>query len=105
MHRAALVSRHGKLVGVLGADRRNARPSCRVMSVIPPLEFPLLRRELLGLLRTRRAFWLAFVFAALAVAAPIFSWPSRDVAAVYSEENRGVFMVFAVLQLTLAMFI
>ncbi len=41
------------------------------------LEFPLIRRELVGLLRTRRAFWLLFLCVALSGGFTLLSWPSE----------------------------
>jgi ABC-type transport system involved in multi-copper enzyme maturation permease subunit len=39
---------------------------------------PILRRELIGLLRTRRAFWLLTLSVALSGALPLVAWPRAD---------------------------
>ncbi len=41
-----------------------------------PREFPLLRRELVGLLRTKRAFWLLVSAVGVSGAVLLLSWPS-----------------------------
>ncbi|MBI4582644.1 MAG: hypothetical protein HY717_01230 [Planctomycetes bacterium] len=71
----------------------------------PFLEFPLLKRELVGLLRTRRAFWLLFIAVALSTLLPLLGWPQGQRAAWYAYENTAVFMVFFMTQLSVALLI
>ena len=67
------------------------------------LEFPLLKREFVGLLRTRRAFWLTLFLVALASLLPLLTWPTGT--AGLSSQNREVFLIFAMTQLIAALLI
>ena len=40
------------------------------------LEFPLLKRELVGLLRTKRAFWLLVSTIIISSLVPLLTWPA-----------------------------
>ena len=68
------------------------------------LDYPLLKRELIGLLRTRRAFWLALVLVALSTLIPLMAWPSGQRVSS-SRDHLEVFLAFAMTQLTVVLLI
>ncbi len=69
-------------------------------------EFPLLRRELIGHLRTRRAIWLLLAGVAGAAAVPLMNWPTfHGNAHADSVRNAELFLFCAVAQLTAALVI
>ncbi len=55
-------------------------------------EFPLLKRELLGLLRTQRAFWLLVGAVGLSSLVPLAFWPGAD--GLIRESTIGVMLAF-----------
>lgn len=69
------------------------------------LGFPLLRRELIGLLRTRRAFWLLLITVAVSCLLPLLAWPSAERSAMAWRANIEVFLTFILTQLSLALLV
>ncbi|MCZ6795613.1 MAG: ABC transporter permease subunit [Planctomycetota bacterium] len=66
-------------------------------------EFPLFRRELLGLLRTRRAFWLLVTVVTLSGLLPLTAWDAYGW--MQAEFNAIVFMIFVETQAVLGVLI
>jgi ABC-type transport system involved in multi-copper enzyme maturation permease subunit len=71
----------------------------------PFLEFPLLQRELIGLLRTRKAFWLLLSVVALSSLLPLLAWPKREASMFLGFQSLFVFQIFFPAQLTLALLV
>jgi ABC-type transport system involved in multi-copper enzyme maturation permease subunit len=72
----------------------------------PPLpELPLLRKELVGLLRTKRAFWLLAATVAGSALLSLFVWPSSASSVADSEQAVAAAGAFLLAQLTAALFI
>ncbi|MGH9361024.1 MAG: ABC transporter permease [Thermoanaerobaculia bacterium] len=69
------------------------------------MSFPLLRRELVGLLRTRRAFWLLVLTAAAASLVPLLAWPREGGSMLLRDESehRMVLYLFFCAQLGAAL--
>jgi ABC-type transport system involved in multi-copper enzyme maturation permease subunit len=67
------------------------------------LGLPLLKKELLALLRTRRAFWLLFIIVGLSALLPLLAWPSRREVLFYSEQNVVILVIFFITQLAAAL--
>ena len=65
---------------------------------------PLLKRELVGLLRTRRAFWLLVLLVASCSSLPLIVWPSQTDSMVAIRRS-GVFIMFTMTQLVVAVLI
>jgi ABC-type transport system involved in multi-copper enzyme maturation permease subunit len=69
------------------------------------LEFPLLKREFIGLLRTRRAFWLLVLTVAVSILPPLLAWPGSDNAVNAAYRNRWTFLAFVLAQLIAALLV
>jgi ABC-type Na+ efflux pump permease subunit len=67
--------------------------------------WPLIKRELVSLLRTRRAFWLLFTSVIVSCALPLSQWPSESQSISFFDENLVVFMMFVISQLLGALLI
>jgi len=67
--------------------------------------WPLIKRELLGLLRTRRAFWLLLASLVLSCLLPLLQWPSGSGSVVFFNRNLVVFLTFVITQLVAALLI
>jgi len=63
--------------------------------------FPLIRRELIALLRTRRAFWLLVATVALSGLLPILQWPAEDAVLGDPSTATSLLSVFLTTQLVL----
>lgn len=71
----------------------------------PFLEFPLLKRELIGLLRTRKAFWLLLSVVSFSSLLPILYWPTVETSMVLSFQVLWLFGAFFTSQLVLALLV
>jgi ABC-type transport system involved in multi-copper enzyme maturation permease subunit len=69
------------------------------------LEFPLLKRELVGLLRTRRAFWLLVLTVGFSGSLPLLAWPQKSEMGSYASEVPAVLLIFFLTQLTVGLVI
>jgi ABC-type transport system involved in multi-copper enzyme maturation permease subunit len=65
---------------------------------------PLLKRELIGLLRTRRAFWALVLAVGLSCAIPLLAWPEQEGMGDFWI-GMVVFSTFAMTQLTVGILI
>lgn len=70
-----------------------------------PPELPLFKRELIGLLRQKKAFWILLVFLATACWIPLATWPQGSYAAVRVWQTLGAVAAFFMAQLTTAIFL
>jgi ABC-type transport system involved in multi-copper enzyme maturation permease subunit len=69
-------------------------------SRLPSWEFPFIKREFVGLLRTRPAFWLLVSTVIVSSTVTLLAWPSRESMLVSAGmRNRGVFIAFFLTQL------
>jgi ABC-type transport system involved in multi-copper enzyme maturation permease subunit len=66
------------------------------------ISLPLLKHELLGILRSRYAFWMLLLAAALSCAVPLLGWPQSGRRVLY-EDNLTLFSAFALAQLSAGM--
>jgi ABC-type transport system involved in multi-copper enzyme maturation permease subunit len=72
--------------------------------VRPPLpELPLLRKELVGLLRTKRAFWLLVATVAGSSLLSLFAWPASSAGITDSQRVAMAAAAFLLTQLTAAL--
>ena len=67
--------------------------------------WPLIQRELVALLRTRRAFWLLLMSTLVSFLVPLARWPSGSGSIAFFDENVVVFLMFIVTQLVVALLI
>jgi len=70
----------------------------------PSWEYPLFKREFVGLLRTRKAFWLLVLTVAISSLVTLLSWPSGRTL-VFGQETVWVFYAFFAAQLTVALIV
>jgi ABC-type transport system involved in multi-copper enzyme maturation permease subunit len=68
-------------------------------------ELPLLRKEIVGLLRMKRAFWLLVFTVGVSSLLPLLSWPSAGSIVVESERTVLSAAIFLLTQLTVALLI
>lgn len=68
-------------------------------------ELPLLKRELIGLLRTRKAFWIVLLVLLLSSVIPLCNWPSHRSQWQGGYETLWIFASFFFAQLTAALFL
>ncbi len=68
-------------------------------------EFPLLRREFIAVLRTRRAIWLMALIVATSTLIPLISWPDEYLTFGSAYRAREVFAAFSVVQLSMTLLI
>jgi len=66
------------------------------------LELPLLRRELLGLLRAKKAFWMVITVLFLSSLIPLLQWPRGERSALSAEGNLVLLAAFFLAQLATA---
>src|SRR3989442_929674 len=66
-------------------------------------EQPLLRREMLALLRGRRGFWLLVLGVAVSSLVPLLSWPAASRAARLGSGNAQVVATFLLTQLAVVL--
>lgn len=69
------------------------------------LELPLLRKELVGLLRTRKAYWCMRLVLIMSCVFPLFFWPSQGKHFLRGMEGLAAFTAFFVAQMTTALFL
>ncbi len=69
------------------------------------LELPLLKRELVGLLRTRKAFWIVLLVLVFSSVIPLLNWPSGRSGWQGGLRTLQVFASFFFAQLTTAIFL